>query len=205
MNNGRICIDFDGVLNTYTGWQGEDVLFEPATGAKEFMEWLHQSQYTVCIFTTRDIDKVKEWCTYFNVYFDEITNTKVGALAYIDDRGIHFDGDFDRIKKELSEGFFTHWEQHSTEWRSHYDGESDIYRISKWETPDVLWSFKIPHCARNGDSIIHWNDEQIQTLVDKLNDGSIAPIREDICEYSVVIERELCNMRFDIRTKNKRW
>ena len=55
-----VCVDFDGVLNNYTGWVSEDELFTIREGAKEFMEKLNR-KYDVIIFTVRDVDKVKKW------------------------------------------------------------------------------------------------------------------------------------------------
>ena len=103
----NVCVDFDGVLNNYTGWNGEDDLSTPREGAREFLQNL-QEEYTVVIFTARDKDKVKEWLELYDLPFDSVTNIKEGAVAYIDDRAIRFDGDYNKCLSELY-SFEPHW------------------------------------------------------------------------------------------------
>lgn len=103
-----LCIDFDGVLNTYDGWRGEDDLFSPRENAKEFLEYLRE-RYFIVIFTVRPADKVRDWMKFHGLYFDDITNEKIGAVAYIDDRALKFNGNFHDTINEL-QCFKTHWE-----------------------------------------------------------------------------------------------
>ena len=106
----NICIDFDGVLNTYTGWQGEDELFELRDGAADFLEKLHKI-YNVIIFTTRNVESVSEWLEKYGVseFVTDVTNTKLPAVAYIDDRGINFSGNFEDTYKNILE-FKPYWQ-----------------------------------------------------------------------------------------------
>ena len=108
----RVCVDFDGVLNTYDGWQGEDKLFNPRLGAREFLEALNNYPYEVVIFTTRDPEKVWKWLKTYGLddLIAEVTNEKIGALAYVDDRAVRFNGDYDKTFEELH-GFKAHWEK----------------------------------------------------------------------------------------------
>lgn len=110
-NKPNICIDFDGVLNTYDGWAGENELYTPFPGAKEFIETLRE-QYKIIIFTTRNNEKVREWLQEYNIYYDTVTSGKLGAVAYIDDRGIRFNGDYEEVLHKLK-NFKAHWEQPS--------------------------------------------------------------------------------------------
>ena len=105
----NICVDFDGVLNTYDGWKGEEELFVPREGAKEFLEKLSE-EYTVTIFTTRDTAKIKFWMKKYNMYYDNITNIKRGAFCYVDDRGLKFNGDYDETFKQIHK-FKAWWEK----------------------------------------------------------------------------------------------
>ena len=96
-----VCVDFDGVLNNYRGYDGDN-LGTPREGAKEFLETLSK-EYTVVILTARRFDKVMHWLKSYGLheYVFDVTNTKVPALAYIDDRGIQFKGDYDGILETL--------------------------------------------------------------------------------------------------------
>jgi hypothetical protein len=42
--------------------------------------------------------------------FSIITNRKVGAVAYIDDRGLRFEGSYEKVLYELR-NFKTHWQE----------------------------------------------------------------------------------------------
>ena len=104
-----IFIDFDGVLNTYNCWQGDNELFEPMPYAKEFLKKLSES-YVVYIFTTRNREKVYKWLIkyFFDDYICDVTNKKEPAYLYIDDRALKFDGDYRKILEEI-ENFKPHW------------------------------------------------------------------------------------------------
>ena len=104
----NVCVDFDGVLNEYEGWKGEDELYHPKHGVREFLDRL-SSKYNIIIFTVRPVEKVTEWMNYHKLRYDKITNQKVPAVAYIDDRAIKFNGDYNATLHKLSR-FKTWWE-----------------------------------------------------------------------------------------------
>jgi hypothetical protein len=108
-NDKTICIDFDGVLAKYGGWKGEDHFGEPIEGAKEFLEKIKSAGLDIVIFTTRNPDKVREWCRE-NDFPEprEVTNIKIPAPVYIDDRAIKFEGDFSKLISDLKD-FNVHW------------------------------------------------------------------------------------------------
>lgn len=110
MSKLTVVSDFDGVLNRYRGWKGEKVLYTPEKGVKEFLEKLHE-KYKVVIVSTRNGNDVASWLYEYDLldYVDEITNKKVKAIAYIDDRAILFDGDYDKVLNTL-DSFKSHWE-----------------------------------------------------------------------------------------------
>lgn len=106
-----IALDFDGVFNTYTKWDGEDNLYEPREGLTEFLETLKYTLgATLVIFTCRDTNKIKEWLIKYDLddLIKDITNFKPKCEVYIDDRGIHFDGDYNKVLFNL-ELFQPHW------------------------------------------------------------------------------------------------
>lgn len=111
MNKPTICVDFDGVLNTYKGWNGTDNLYQPRNGVHEFLCKLNK-EYQVIIFTTRNEGRVWRWLFEYGLtdYIEDVTSHKIGAIAYIDDRGIRFNGDYNETLKELK-NFQTHWEK----------------------------------------------------------------------------------------------
>ena len=114
MSNSVVCVDFDGVLNNYSGWKGETELYTPRDGAREFMSELRKD-YRVVVFTTRDNNLVREWLEKYNILFDDVTSTKIGAVCYIDDRGLQFNGDFNETLNQLSD-FKARWEQDNTKY-----------------------------------------------------------------------------------------
>jgi predicted mannosyl-3-phosphoglycerate phosphatase (HAD superfamily) len=105
-----ICLDFDGVLNTYSGWKGEDYLFEPQPGAKEFINELRSLGYEVVIHSTRDPMKIGKWLVDHAILGPiKVFKEKPPAIAYLDDRAIRFDGDFGKSLEEIK-NFKTYWE-----------------------------------------------------------------------------------------------
>lgn len=105
-----VCVDFDGVLNNYEGFDGNN-LYTAKPFVKEFLEKL-DDEYDVMIFTTREKGQIQSWLYQYGL--EEIpvgiTNQKVPALAYIDDRAIQFRGNFNETLKEL-ENFKAYWEE----------------------------------------------------------------------------------------------
>ena len=104
-----VCVDFDGVLNDYEGWRGPNYMYSPRPDAREFLLAL-QENYTVAIFSTRDPWRLREWLEYYHMSYDKIVTKKVPAVAYIDDRALRFDGNYNKILYELK-NFKTHWEK----------------------------------------------------------------------------------------------
>jgi phosphoglycolate phosphatase-like HAD superfamily hydrolase len=94
-----VCLDFDGVMNTYTGWQGPDVLFEPRPGLREFLESLRQSGFEVVVLSTRNLNDLVKG----------VTDLKPPAVVYLDDRAVCFEGDFDAALRAVKE-FRAYWE-----------------------------------------------------------------------------------------------
>lgn len=109
-----IAIDFDGVIHQYSaGWGDGSVYDDPVAGAFEALHKL-MGRFAVFIFTSRNTNQVAYWLAAngFNVTTDDtefkhdrewngkfwdvpnvllITNRKLGAEVYIDDRGLRFE------------------------------------------------------------------------------------------------------------------
>ena len=90
-----IVFDFDGVIHRYSkGWQDGSIYDEPVDGIKEVISKLH-NEYNIVIVSSRCKEqKSKEemirWLDKYNIEYDSLTNIKVPAIVYIDDRAITF-------------------------------------------------------------------------------------------------------------------
>lgn len=116
-----ICIDFDGVIHDYSkGWQGVDVFDKPVSGAREGTAALKEQGWMIIIYTTRnDTPALRQWLQENHITYDHINNNpnqpegsdkgKLIANVYLDDRGILFDGNWEKaVEKTLS---FLPWQE----------------------------------------------------------------------------------------------
>jgi hypothetical protein len=105
MSKRTICLDFDGVIHSYTsGFQGVDVIADPPVpGAREAVVELLDFGYDVTVFSTRCIsfkgsEAMRAWLRKHQ--FDDrlrVSADKPPALLYVDDRGYRFEGDWDAV------------------------------------------------------------------------------------------------------------
>jgi len=104
-----IGIDFDGVIHSYSkGWQDGSIYDKPIAGTSEALTELLNKGYELFIFTARPIKGIKEWleANFEDKRISEIkiTNKKLPAQLYIDDRGYRFKGwggAMNLVEKEL--------------------------------------------------------------------------------------------------------
>lgn len=94
-----VAIDFDGVLHQYTGWKGADALDDPMPGAQEFLVELVGRGYRVVVHTTRPAKYVDPWLQQYHMddLVDLVTDKKVPAIAYVDDRAVRFWGEWAEV------------------------------------------------------------------------------------------------------------
>lgn len=106
----KILIDLDGVLNQY-GNEKYDENSIPALkdGAKEFLEKLSK-EAELYLFTTRNLMLSTKWLIDNNLdcYFKDVTNIKIPAYLYIDDRTICFKGDYLKTIEDIKK-FKVYW------------------------------------------------------------------------------------------------
>lgn len=111
MSKPIVCLDFDGVIHSYTsGWQGANVIADPPVpGAIEFIGTLLIAEFDVVIFSSRShqfggIRAMRKWLREHagNLWYDtpagsgieavRFVKEKPPALVTIDDRAITFTG-----------------------------------------------------------------------------------------------------------------
>jgi hypothetical protein len=105
------CIDLNGVLDSYTGWQGPAHFDPPRHGAREFLEALRSRGFKIVVFTTRYDADVWRWLRAHGLerLISDVTDRKPAAHVFVDDRAICFRGDFANTLREI-EAFAAHWE-----------------------------------------------------------------------------------------------
>lgn len=93
--NKVILVDFDGVIHKASRGYGKvgEIYDEPMEGAVYTMTNLINQGYKLIVFTAREESEfpaVKKWLDKYGFPEMTISNRKVKALAYIDDRAIRF-------------------------------------------------------------------------------------------------------------------
>jgi ribonucleotide monophosphatase NagD (HAD superfamily) len=107
----RICLDFDGVLSEYHGnYRGPHIHGKPLPGVKRFLQKLKDADIEIVVLTTKDSHpSIRKWFKKYDLLLpDGITSHKVPASAYVDDRAVYFDGNFNHLTKKLGR-FHVHW------------------------------------------------------------------------------------------------
>lgn len=99
-----IAVDFDGVLASYDGWKGFNVLGQPNFEVINAVNSLYDLNYHILIFTTRKTTlTLKCWLKKYKVKYHAINsnkhnppNTSIKPIydCIIDDRAVNYHGQF---------------------------------------------------------------------------------------------------------------
>lgn len=98
-SRGHGCIDFDGVLHSYTsGWMGETLIPDaPTEGAQDFVARVIRLGFTPIVASTRAKTPIAReamaiWLGREGFPEVQIAEGKPPASFYLDDRGLRFEG-----------------------------------------------------------------------------------------------------------------
>lgn len=124
----RVCVDFDGVLNSYKSWRGPTEIDDPVPGAQEFMRALIAAGLTPVVLTTRA--ESPEGRKAIFLWMERhgfpsgilVTNQNVAATLYVDDRGFRFEGDFDAVLRFIKHHGLGTWQRPDTSSSYRYGG-----------------------------------------------------------------------------------
>jgi phosphoglycolate phosphatase-like HAD superfamily hydrolase len=118
-----VCIDLDSTIAHYDEWHGEEHFGEPVSGVQAALLQIQSAGWKIIIYTTRaNKELVGGFLKSHSIPFDHINENpeqpedakggKPFADAYIDDRGIQFNGDWQSTVNELFQ--FVPWEKRKT-------------------------------------------------------------------------------------------
>ena len=88
MRQMTLAVDFDRVLHDTDNPVMGRRMGAPMEGAVASMWALRRRGYRLVVFTTNRIAPVTDWLDYYQVAYDDVTNTKPDADIYIDDKAL---------------------------------------------------------------------------------------------------------------------
>lgn len=114
-----VAVDFDGVVHRYSkGWLDGTIYDDEMPGALDGIRNLQRNGFAVFIFTTRDASQVANWIhargldvtvdnSTTSTFWNDtsrvlVTNRKLAAVAYLDDRSIRFTS-WDDVRQQVHE------------------------------------------------------------------------------------------------------
>lgn len=91
----KLAVDFDGVIHDDKNPKPGRRMGPPIPNSQPSMRKLKEIGYTLIVFcrwadSEKNIKTIADWLAYFDIPYDEITNIKPDAVAYIDDKAIKF-------------------------------------------------------------------------------------------------------------------
>ena len=100
------------MLDEYRGWKDPSHWDPPRRGAARFLGALAASGFQVVVFTTRYAPDARRWLRRHGLlrYVAAVTDRKLAAHVFVDDRAVCFRGNFGAALKSVRE-FRAHWEE----------------------------------------------------------------------------------------------
>ena len=106
-----VCLDFDGVIHAYERWTGKtDIPNPPVDGIEEFLQTLKNRGYDIAVVSARADEEagrlaIIQWMKAHGLYdyVWRVSDAKPAAVAYVDDRGVRFNGDFAEALAEIED------------------------------------------------------------------------------------------------------
>lgn len=96
-----LLLDFDGVIHSYKGWDGDEPKGDILPGARRGILDLAR-HYRVVVFTARKPEFVQPWLQRHGLGHLPITHEKVPAFLQVDDRVLPFNGEWsDELLKNI--------------------------------------------------------------------------------------------------------
>jgi hypothetical protein len=104
-----VAVDFDGVMHSYTsGWTGHEPVDPPEPGARDFVQWLLAQGLEIVVVSARaaapgGAQAIRDWLALHGFPPLRVTDQKVRAAAYIDDRAVPYvGGDWETCRDHVS-------------------------------------------------------------------------------------------------------
>jgi hypothetical protein len=96
-----VAIDFDHTIHDTAHPKEGRRMGEPLPGVAEALSKFKEYGYRIVIHTVWSGEErhkaIGDWFAFYNLPYDEITNIKPKADAYIDDKAIRFEGDWSKV------------------------------------------------------------------------------------------------------------
>ena len=132
-----ICIDFDGVIASYQGWEGTDKFGDPVPGVQSALKVLRQEGYRIIIFTTRKVTAaLKKYLKDNDITYDYINRNpdqpkdagtdKPVADIYLDDRAVCFRGNWKYALNDIA--YFRPWQAERKDEKAEMEKVFEDYR-----------------------------------------------------------------------------
>jgi predicted phosphatase len=94
-----VAVDFDGTISEYEHGFVHPPVEPPTRGAQAALRALATKGYEIVVFSVRanqpdGVQSIWDWLKRYDMakYVADVTSDKPKAIAYIDDRGVHFNG-----------------------------------------------------------------------------------------------------------------
>ncbi len=102
-----VCVDFDGVIHSYlSGWQGEAVIADPPIHRVDLAISQLRKNFRVVVYSARcrtpeGIQAIRAWLARNNIEVDDVCEHKPPAFVYVDDRAVHFTGNWEDTIQQI--------------------------------------------------------------------------------------------------------